>query len=57
MRSLFSKAIMAFVVVAVFIAIWRANDGDMGKIAAAIMVALNYGADFVTTIWTSLFGR
>lgn len=51
-----SRLASYFVIAIIAVAIWRGNDGDMGRVADSVMGILNHGADFVTTIWVSLFG-
>lgn len=55
MRGMLGKLVSYFVIAVIFVAVWRANNGDMGKIADSVLTVLNHGADFVTTVWKSLF--
>lgn len=51
LRGLLGRVLMFVVIGAIFIAVWRANDGDMTRIADAVITVLNKGADIVTTLW------
>lgn len=50
-RGLIGRVLMFIVIGAVFIAVWRANNGDLTRVADAIITVLNKGADVVTTLW------
>jgi hypothetical protein len=54
LRSLGIGRLLSFAVLAmVLLAVWKANNGDLSSIAAAIWEVLNRGADVVTTLWDS----
>jgi hypothetical protein len=50
-RGLIGKLLTFFVLGAVFVAVWRANNGDLTSVADWVWSVLNLGADFVTTLW------
>lgn len=52
LRSLGVGRWLGFAVLAmVALAIWKTNDGDLGRIADGIWSILNMGADAVSALW------
>lgn len=52
MRSMFGGRIAMYIMVLVVgLAIWKANDGDVSKIADTAWNALNAAADTVLELW------
>lgn len=51
MRSTVGRLLGMFVLVAIGIAVWRANNGDLTAIADSAWNILSWGADLVTSVW------
>lgn len=45
------KIVSLLVTAIVVVAIWKVNDGDLGRIVDAIWTFINWGADTVTALW------
>jgi hypothetical protein len=51
MRGTIGKLLGMFVLAAIGIAVWRANNGDLTAIADSVWNILSWGADLVTHLW------
>lgn len=55
-RNLLSGRIATYIILLIIgLAIWKANGGDVGKIADTAWEALNAAADTVLDIWKQFF--
>lgn len=55
-RMLAGNRIVLFIVLAVvLLAVWKANGGDVGKVAESAWGALNKAADSLLQVWGQFF--
>lgn len=45
------RVVSVVTTVIVIVAIWKVNDGDLGRIVDAIWTFINWGADTVSGLW------